>query len=461
MGGAGMKCLPALAHDRLQLSEMEEEGRLLPSDEDGDAKRPSGLLFAALTTATFMGLSNGYYYAISYLISPVQDACRDAWSDSATTYGFAGSNLVLMASSVALPSVMSRTRSRTLLLAVVLLSALSCALSGLAVHFCQRVRPPILTEIVYIVALATYGVPSLLAWSVPAQILLDIVPHRPGFAGSVGVAAVSVGSEGFSQMILALGKVRAISTDAIFFAAGTVAVLLSGPFVFCVPDKIVGKSSVEEDTAIQKNTSSNSFISLLRHTSIGLMAVYLFGVLAPIMGVMAHLAVILTKTWTVGTTPIAILTGFAFAAHFGGRIVFMLTSDYIGLKRVCFISTAIQCTSLGILAWLSYRSYSSTWPEYVSATLICLYLFVCTACKSNIIGLAYLVCGKERVKKGIFSMGFVGGLASTVGPIFINELYKAFGSYFQFYVASSCLCLVSLVCLAFLKPLRRDDAESK
>ena len=292
----------------------------------------------------------------------------------------------------------------------------------------------------------------------PAQILLNIVPHRPGLAGSVGSAAVCVGGEGFNQMILALVKVRAISAEAIFFAAGTVAVLLSGPFVFCVPDKIVEEDS---NTAIQKTSSSNSFISLLCHTSIGFMAVYLFCVLAPIMGVMAHLAVIFATTWTVGTTPIAILTGFAFAAHFAGRIVFMLTSDYIGLKRVCFISTVMQCMSLGILAWLSYRSYSSTWPEYVSATLLCLYLFICTACKGNIIGLAYLVCGKERVKKGIFFMGFVCGLANTVGPIFINELHKAFGSYFQFYVASSCICFVSLVCLAFLKPLRPDVVKSK
>ena len=435
----------------LVLSTEKEQSSTCRKKANFKRRRRLDVCLALIVSAT-LGLGSGVSYALSYLIRPVQRACP-AWSPSSTVYGFSGSMAVAVIFGVFVPSLSAKLSARTAVVAITLLSGLSYGLSGLGTQLCQTAGvSPVITEILYVVGLSATGLPIIWAYILCFQLLVQLIPHRVGLAGSTFSAGITVGAEIFGQLILALIKIDGMTTASIQFIVGIIVVLLYTVCIFLTPDKKV-KSGADSKSDVQGASLREAmpFSLLIRRSASILTSFFVTVAVALAIGVVAHLALILDALWNADAPPRAALAGFAFAFYLAGRLTWTVTSDCIGIKRICLISVALQGFIFGFLAWLSWKPSTDDWSRYLGEVMICLYLFICSVCKSHCMSLFYVMLGKENEKNAL-RLSNIAGLGAIGGPLLIDAMYNTFKSYFQFYVMSSCLCLVSLI-FVFAKPL--------
>ena len=155
---------------------------------------------------------------------------------------------------------------------------------------------------------------------------------------------------------------------------------------------------------------------------------------------------LLVTLWHNAHAPISTLALILMGYFLAGRILCLLYSDKIGLKRVWFIALLAQTTFLLGLGLLMLESMGKSLKELKFAVL-CLYFAVVPAFKSTMAGLSHDVYGDQYRLVGTAAMMLSVGIAGTIGPVAIDAIHSHFHSYTHFFFGSTVLSTVGAVVL--------------
>ena len=164
--------------------------------------------------------------------------------------------------------------------------------------------------------------------------------------------------------------------------------------------------------------------------------------------------------WHEAHAPISTLALILMGCFLAGRILCLLYSDKIGLKRVWFLALLAQTIFLSCLGLLVLE-YMDNSLKILRIAVLCLYFAIFPAFKSTMAGVSHDIFGDQYRLLGSGAMSFVSGLAGIIGPLAIDALHTRFNSYSKFFFGSAVLSAVGVLAVLIVQlPGIRNETSS-
>ena len=396
-----------------------------------------------ILTSVLNALPTGFVYSVSYLISPVRSACSPPWSKSTTVYG---SSALAVGWTIGgfLAVLMNKRHLRFYFMITAVGQSLVLGIAGTMVMSCHQMT--LTGELIYIGTFSMFGIIGSVLFIANTEFLISWMPQWPGFAGGIYGVSISVGSVIIPQIIVWLREWFSsshINMGTIFFCLGIFKLVLSAPWLPVV-------SLPNTDKRLDNDQSSSSRKEDLRHFvrnyRLWLLSLTCFAAFFPILAIVAVQEPLLLTLWHNTHAPISTLTLILMGCFLAGRILCLLYSDKIGLKRVWFLALLAQTTFLLGLGFLVLEPMAKSLKELKFAVL-CLYFAVVPAFKSTMAGLSHEVFGDQYRLVGTGVMTLSAGIAGIIGPVAIDAIHSHFHSYTKFFFGSAVLSTVGAVVL--------------
>lgn len=419
---------------------------------------------ATVTLAISTGLMvviGGIYICISYLAKPVQAACP-SWSSSATVWGIAVMLVGDGLTGTLVGPFVVRQNVGGLVAVGTLCGALAFGIGGAAVLTCER--SPMLTQMAYVVHFGVMGLMVCIQYLSAIETLFHRFPNRKGAVGGFIATIAGIGSMVLGQLLSwfqGLTSSGSLPAGAILFILGLLSITLSLPFCVCVwvlysrgtndPDY----KNNSDSRAEKRICPSRSWGEVVKTPQFVILFCAYFGTLFTGWGIIAHLDSFLDWLWMGAVQPTAVLTLIATACYTGGRALWALTSDSVGVQNTWRLCSVGQALLVSVLPWVAITD--KTWSRYAAVSLLCIDLVFFSGPKVTTGALASIIFPGRLTRTAIGLMVLAFDLSGALGPLVCEAMFRRYESYTQFLVGFGLLPLVSLILLFFLRPVKTED----
>ena len=401
------------------------------------------LPFLVILTCVFNAIGNGYTYSTSYLIIPVSSACSPPWSHTATVYGASAVSAGWMVGSM-LGIFAVRKHVRLYYVMSIILYCLGLGLAGVMVLTCHQTA--LAGELLYIATFCLYGISTMLVYFANFEFAMLSMPNWPGFSGGIHGLSVGVGELLLSQIIILLRETFSdfhVNAGTIFFCLAILKIIFSAPWLPLVAADCEHMAPIDKvphtvEQRVLRRLFGNYKLWLL---SIGVFA----GIIAPV-AVIAVQEPLLRALWSENNAPINVLSAVVMSSFLFGRLLCVLFSDKIGMKRVWIIALLAQAAFLCSLGFIM-QQHNDRSMKYVGIAVFALYFMIFPAFKSTMAGLSHEVFGMQYRIAALGVLSLVWGAAGLVGPVAIDTMYNSFNSYRWFFFGSAGLSVIGGVAI--------------
>ncbi|XP_062501756.1 uncharacterized protein LOC134178865 [Corticium candelabrum] len=384
------------------------------------------VLFAL--AAGSLGFVAGVMWTTSYLIKPVRGACSPPWSPSSTVYGTSA-----MAAGWSLVAPFGIClRYDTLfgwLVTSIVMAAGSCGIAGLTVLFCHSMA--LVGELTYVGTFAFWSLGMTVGYIVCAEVGVRLLPNKPGIAGGIFPFATGVGSLVITQIIIALRdafKECDINAGAMFICIGILiaaVTLPSVPILRCLQQET--KTSVDDDSRPENLKWKNAWM-VLKAPRTWFISLFMLCGYTPAFGILMYQEPLVVSLWNTAHPPVSMLAVILMTAYVIGRGLWLVISDKIGLKRSWLLGLIFQGLLLSVLAVLLTLDVTDSWAQYVSMTVLSVYMVVNPIFKITFYGLCYHLFSSRQRVSAVSVLCAISGIAGIAAPLIIDAAYNHFAS---------------------------------
>lgn len=403
-------------------------------------------LAVVIIGCTICSLVIGAIFITSYVIAPVENACR-TWSSSITVVGGSLMLVSSMSSGLIVVPHLSIHSNTMWLVASFVACGVGFGLCGVAVAYCDWSSA--FTQFAYLVGFLCIGFGRFLPNPIVSLSLLSWLPERRGISSCYSAVFASVGALVLSQFLIfgqSLIKRGVIDAAVLIFATGILVVLMILVGILTIVPPPPADNDLANGNSDSTSTTKTKMtrVEILQTRQFAVISIARF--IGPFceFGLTARQQDFLNTIWRTDNPPIAMLGALTFGSFIGGRLFWLVMAEKFNNRWCWSVSLGVQAVAIGFLPWLVYYNHNS-WSKYAALVDFFVINITFPGTKITSFGTCLEVFGLQSCSTAYGMSHIPYGISGITAPLLFELCLKRLKEYTPILYASAGGSLIGLI----------------